>query len=78
MHCHHLPPSFDPDASGGPAGFRPLAAYRRVLVDRGPRLLCWPLDAVVSTWGQVVDRDDATARWLDAFARRYLHLPPDP
>ncbi|MEJ5256123.1 MAG: hypothetical protein WHS89_12305 [Acidimicrobiales bacterium] len=22
--------------------------------------------------------DDATARWLDAFARRYLHLPPDP
>ena len=25
MHRHHLPPSFDPDTSDGPAGFRPLA-----------------------------------------------------
>lgn len=56
-----------------------VAAYRHVLVDRGPRLLSWPLDAVVSTWGQVVDpEDDATARWLDAFTRRYVDLPPGP
>jgi hypothetical protein len=55
-----------------------VAAYRRVLVDRGPRLASWPLDEVVARWRAAADPADVpTARWLEAFAHRYVDLPPE-